>query len=332
MPPKSKKKPVQQKEKPEEESVGKENDEQDNSQEDTQEEPSFVSNDRVLWLRNVIRAQAKDILQEMVDSKLGKIENNSTFNQFIRSVIKSETVSLVEKLNNLTEDCNKKQRRIERLEYEKCQNEGEIKTLKLQLDKIQQEKYDHSLQVVGLPESQNNSGDIKQIVRLSKEKLGIKLKANDLEEVTRLGKKNESKTRNTVLKFKDKSLRDKVFESRKKTITNSDPKKNIYINDKLTKHRQNLLYAARNLVKAKKLFAAWSQSGNILIRKSENDKIVEIHDHSDLRDMRIDENFQHEMELLRGNTSNASGGSSSSGRLSIVSHISDYDYYVDSDM
>ena len=67
-----------------------------------------------------------------------------------------------------------------------------------------------------------------------------------------------SKARNTVLKFKDKSLRDKIFDQRKKAAISSIPSENIYFNDQLTKHRQNLLYAARNLVKSKKLFAAWA--------------------------------------------------------------------------
>ncbi len=41
----------------------------DEPEEESQEETSFVTNDRVLWLRNVIRAQARDILQEMLDTK-----------------------------------------------------------------------------------------------------------------------------------------------------------------------------------------------------------------------------------------------------------------------
>ncbi len=329
MPPKSKKRSSEPKE-VEKTKQSPEEEPQNEPQEESQEETPFVTNDRVLWLRNVIRAQARDILQEMLDTKWNKLEDDNNFQHCLKGMIKSETASLIEKLNELSEVCKKKQRRIEKLEHENCQKNSEIKSLQLQLDRVQQERYDHYLQLVGLPEGKDKNDDVKQIVKLSKEKLGIKLKSSDLKEVTRLGKKNEAKTRNVLVKFQDKALRDKIYESRKKSITNPDPKKNTYINDQLTSHRQNLLFAARKLAKTKKIFAAWAQNGNILIRKSENGKIIEIHDHSDLRDFRYKCDSQQESEVFRGSTT-LTDSSSLSGRLSIVTLISDYDYYVDSD-
>ena len=133
------------------------------------------------------------------------------------------------------------------------------------------------------------------------------------------------------MKFQDKALRDKIYESRKKSITNPDPKKNTYINDQLTSHRQNLLFAARKLAKTKKIFAAWAQNGNILIRKSEKGKITEIHNHSDLKDFRDNCDSEQETEVFRGSTT-LSASRSFSDTLSIVTHISDYDFYVDSDV
>ncbi len=62
----------------------------------------------------------------------------------------------------------------------------------------------------------------------------------------------------------------------------------MYINDKLTHRRQSLLYAARNLVKSKKMFAAWAQHGNILVRKKEDSKSIEVKDHSGLSNIKED--------------------------------------------
>ncbi len=84
-------------------------------------------------------------------------------------------------------------------------------------------------------------------------------------------------------------------------------------------------------MKAKKLFAAWAQFGNVLIRKSENSKIIHIEDHCDLRDFRDNDASQSEMEVFRGNPS-ATSEQSSRDRLSVVTHITDYEYYVDSDI
>ena len=134
-----------------------------------------------------------------------------------------------------------------------------------------------------------------------------------------------------MLKFKDKSLRDKIFEHRKKTATNTSPNKNIYFNDQLTKHRQNLLFAARHLVKSKKLSVAWAQQDNILIRKTESGKIVQVHDHSDLKDVTSINESLHSIEMLRESSLQTSVGPTDD-RLSITTHISDYEYYIDSDM
>ncbi len=293
---------------------------------ESQEEVTVVTNEQTLWLRNVIRAQAKDILQDMMDEKWSQIENNPTIQRMVKALIKSEVEGLAEKVSNLTIECQKKQRQIERLEHECCQKDHQIKSLRLQLDELHQQTHDRSLQVVGLPEVESVADDVKQIIKLSKEKLHIKLKSSDFE-VTRLGKKKETKTRNTLLKFKDKSLRDKIFEHRKKTATNSSPRENIYFNDQLTKHRQNLLFTARNLVKSKKLFAAWAQQGNILIRKTESDKIVQVYDHDELKVITGNKGSTDSIEKLRGNSLQTSDDG-----LSVTTHLSDYDYYVDSDV
>ncbi len=71
-----------------------------------------MTNDQVLWFRNIIRAQAKDILQDMMVTKWEKIEDNKSFKLCITNIIKSETAGLTEKLENLAADCKKKQRRI----------------------------------------------------------------------------------------------------------------------------------------------------------------------------------------------------------------------------
>ncbi len=306
----------------------------------TKDGVEFLSSDQVLWFRNIIRAQGKDILKEMVENKWEKVKEE---NELLKQWVKSEMGGLLKKITELNDDSkekqqridklstdnDKKQRRLERLEHECRQKDNQIKALSLQLDELHQQTHDHSLQVVGLPEAKSDADDIKQVIKISKEKLHVKLKSSDFE-VRRLGKKKESATRNTLLKFKDKSIRDKIFENRKETATNSNPSKNIYFNDQLTKHRQNLLFAARKLVKSKKLFAAWAQQGNILIRKTESGKIVQVQDHSELQGITsMEESLTQidSIEMLRGNSSQ-----SSDDRLSIMTHISNYEYYYDSDL
>ena len=58
---------------------------------------------------------------------------------------------------------------------------------------------------------------------------------------------------------------------------------NVFINEQLSEHRANIFFAARKLVKSKKLHSAWSQRGNILIRREEGDKPKPISTHEQLR-------------------------------------------------
>ena len=91
----------------------------------------------------------------------------------------------------------------------------------------------------------------------------------------------------------------------------------------LTQHRQELLYAARQLVKQKSLFAAWSQAGNILVRKTEDSSILQVRDHSDLTILKTGETEHVEDEDSSRQPEETS---------SEMTHLSGYSYYCDSDI
>ncbi len=141
----------------------------------------------------------------------------------------------------------------------------------------------------------------------------------------RLGKKNNgARTRNVIIKLKDKQTRENISEQRKKLIKTGKPSESIYLNDALTPHRQQLLFTARKLLKSKKIFAAWSQQGNILVRKEESSKITQVRDNCDLLEFKF-------KEPEHVNPDQNSMLSSMSRMTSLVSHLSDYQYYCDSD-
>ena len=74
-----------------------------------------------------------------------------------------------------------------------------------------------------------------------------------------------------------------------------------------------------------------AQQGNILIRKTESGKIVHVHDHSDLKDVTNNDKSSNNIELMRGNSLRTSDSLLNDG-LSTITHISDYEYYIDSDV
>ena len=234
---------------------------------------------QAMWFRNIIRAQSKLVMQESITQEIQKVTSN--FQQQLK-----QAMGMIEKLKSEVETLQlenaKKQRRIDRLEHENSKRHSENHNLKLQLDKYEQDKYEPCIQVVGLEESNDEKDDIKQLIKVVNKKTGVKIKSSDIIELNRMGKKSVIKARNIIVKLKDKPLREKLYEERKKLITPGNPAKSMYINDCLTKHRQQLLYTARQLVKRKKLFAAWSQHGNILVRKEEDSEVIHIKDNGDL--------------------------------------------------
>ena len=197
------------------------------------------------------------------------------------------------------------------MEYLLQKKDEKINELYMKCDQLEQHQYRRDVQVVGLAESSCEEEDLKKILKMSKDKLGLKLKASDLEEVHRLGKKRANKPRDMILRFKEKGKRETFYQNRKKVTENSDTSKRIYINDRLTTYRSGLFYSARKLVKSKKLHMTWSQKGNILVRKCEDGDITQVMTHKDLNSLK-DQPTEY----------------SSYGDLSsdVITHLSDYDY------
>ncbi len=71
------------------------------------------------------------------------------------------------------------------------------------------------------------------------------------------------------------------------------------------------------------MYAAWSQAGNILVRKAEDSSIIQVHDHSDLMILKSDET-----EAVQDEDSSHQSEETSSE----LTHLSGCSYYCDSDI
>ncbi len=208
--------------------------------------------------------------------------------------MKKEISSIKEEREELKVENIKLKRKIERCEYKLSRQTSKIEYLETKIDEVEQKHLDRDIQIVGVPEiieteGQENSDEeeMKSIVKLVSEKMDMTLKTNNIEKIYRLGKKKADKPRDVVVRFKTSITKNKIIKRRKLAINSPDPQKNVYINDHLTEKRRNILYATRRLVKQKRVFAAWSQQGNILIRLTENDPPVHIKSHNQLTELRL---------------------------------------------
>ena len=297
--------------------------------EDDQSEPDFTSSfsdDTMMWMRRIIRVQAADVLKNELQSGevIGKDKLQVEINN-LKSLIHSTTESFEKKVADLEttvsvlkDDNLKKDKLIRRMEFEDQKNKKQIQELLSAVDEVEQDKLRCNIQIVGLPESRKEEEDTKKVIKLAHDKIGIKLKKQDLSEVYRLGKKTEGKSRDIVVKFVEKKTRDAFYQNRKKTAPHKEVTKNIYINDQLTRYRKGLFFQARKLLKARKIYAAWTQNGNILIRKSEGEQLRQIAKYADLRDLQDETNDSSLMSPV--------ASQSDSIHDSVLSHISDYSY------
>ena len=286
-----------------------------------------LSYESLTWMRHVIRVQAAEVVKTILKQEK---EDNDKLRKDSHKEMTDQLDELRKKLHNIQEDVdtlrseNAKQRRqLDRLEHINFEKQSVINKLRNKLDEIEQQSHSLSMQIVGFAENKDESDDVKQLTKLFKEKMGVKIKSSDVIQMKRLGKRNDVKTRNAIVKFKDKEIRQKIYKERKNLIKPGSPNKSVYLNDALTQHRQQLLYAARQLVKGGKLFAAWSQDGNILVRKTETSNIVQVHDHDELRTIKFEE-----IEP-KGNCDSRDKSNETSSE---TTHLSGYSYYYDSDM
>ncbi len=181
-----------------------------------------------------------------------------------------------------------------------------------EVDSIEQKDYSSDVQIVGFEESKEEKDDLKNLLKMCNKKMSINLKPADIKTMHRLGKRVPDKHRDLIVSFNDQKVREAVYDSRKKVAGNKDPSKNIYINDRITNHRKGLFYSARKLSKSKKMFAAWTQRGNVLIRKSEGGPVVQINNY---RDLNMDQGA--DMGISSATCSNSE---------TLRSHLSDYDF------
>ncbi len=210
-----------------------------------------------------------------------------------------------------------KTRQIERLQYENCVNEEKNEETLIKIDSIEQKQYENDVQLVGLPEPNGDENDTELVLKLAHNKMGQKIKESEVEEIIRLGRKSETKPRDVIIRFKNKTTRDNFYNNRKKTVLSKNIEENIYVNDRLTNRRKGIFYACRKLFKAKKVAATWTQHGNILVRKTTDDQAKEIQSYKDLEEF----NFKQ-----RGNQSTSDDNITLGDTVSITIHITDYDF------
>lgn len=169
---------------------------------------------------------------------------------------------------------------------EKCNAALEERVVSL--EKKEKEK---SIEIACLEKNKEDE-NIQDIVKDVAAKLS--LNPEDIESVERMSspttpKSGVDRPRPVVVKLRSKQARDQWLQKRKYRITNGDIYGNnnnnrIYINEDLTKATRLLFWETRNQLKHLYKYI-WTQNCNILVKKSENEKIIRIKSENDIKQL-----------------------------------------------
>ena len=150
-----------------------------------------------------------------------------------------------------------------------------IADMNSQLEELEQHGRRDSLRIAGIPESDNDDTDSAILNICSAIEVDPPVQPSDIAVSHRLGKKETGKTRQVIVKFATRNVRERVYSS-KKNIKSVKEKpeytdmSHIYINEDLTKFRANLAREARSLRNSGQINDTWTMYGKIMVKDKHN--------------------------------------------------------------
>lgn len=143
----------------------------------------------------------------------------------------------------------------------------------LKINDLEQYSRKANITVSGMPEHQDESvpGLVIELARI----LGVDLCPSDIVAAHRIGRKQQGKHRSIIVRFASFARREELYRERKNLRGVTLPRdtsftpnmvKDVYIADNLTRYNSALMFACREMKRAGKLSAAWTDAGKVKVR------------------------------------------------------------------
>ena len=141
-------------------------------------------------------------------------------------------------------------------------------------EKIENSYKEKNIIIDGMKEEKNEN--VRTLAtNFIQSKLEINLKDYEVNEAFRVGRYRSSTPRRIVTKFSNTNIKNEVYQKRLKL--RQDPSaKNIYINEDLTKNKQEILYETRKLKRKKNISNTWTRDGRVFIKVAGQDNPKEM--------------------------------------------------------
>ena len=167
--------------------------------------------------------------------------------------------------------------------------DNEIKTLKetisvldKKLDDLEHHGRRDSLRIAGIPEKEEHNDTDAAVLEICQAiKVDPPVQPTDIAVSHRLGRPAEGRTRQVIVKFAKRNVRERVYSAKKelKNVRKNENMKNVYINEDLTNSVLTLLVMP---VRWEPHNETWTQYGRIIVKDKQN-RISVIHDPSELQ-------------------------------------------------
>lgn len=229
------------------------------SDSDSEVEPIMASK----YSKDDIKEIAKDLLAEI------KLHLVTELKAEFRAIVNAETAKLGDEITSLKEE-NKSLKLS-------------LKSIVSDLDELEQYGRRMCLDISNIPgDTGNPNEDVETIILEHANRCNIALKPEDIDKCHRKGKYKGSGNRKVIVRFTNSKARQRVYEGRR-TIGDG-----IFVQENLTRRRDQLAYEARQLVRTKSLMKTWVGGCRIfaLIMHSGKELKIQIHDMDDIASIR----------------------------------------------
>jgi len=187
-----------------------------------------------------------------------------------------------EKINNVISEL-----KIIKLENEKIVSVNkrlseEVTILKYKIDVIEQQNLGTTVDITGIPKSQNESctSIIEKIGKITNTELNV-IEAYRINSTA--SKQNIKVARLATPEMRKNLIRNvKSVKVTTDMISSNWHKEKVFINERLTKFKRTLFSQTRLATKSKQYKFVWLSNADILVRKNENSNIIKIRSSEDV--------------------------------------------------
>jgi len=130
------------------------------------------------------------------------------------------------------------------------------------------------------PLGENSDTTMTAVLQFCDNALGVQLRPEDISIAHRLPKGKNDRTRPVMVRFSNRRSRDAVYVARRSL--HSAGMKDMYINEHLTKHHEQLFAACRKLRKEKRIHSTWTWHGITHVKLSQTSRMIKIQSDDDI--------------------------------------------------